>query len=99
MEADVSMKTFLLGVILIAPLFAFAYASPGAPTGLVNDFAKVLTADQVTTLEGTLQANRQSTGSEITVVTIPSLGGDTIENYAVKLFEEWGIGQKDKDNG
>jgi uncharacterized protein len=33
------------------------------------------------------------------VVTIPSLGGDTIENYANELFSDWGIGKKDKNNG
>jgi uncharacterized protein len=93
------MKTLLLSIILATPLLALAYASPGTPAGLVNDFAHVLTADQVQALEETLETNRQSTGSEIAVVTIPSLEGDTVENYAVKLFEEWGIGQKDKDNG
>jgi uncharacterized protein len=93
------MKTLLISILLAAPLFALAYTSPGAPTGLVNDFAHVLAADQVASLESALQANKQSTGSEIAVVTIKSLDGDTIENYAVKLFEEWGIGQKGKDNG
>jgi uncharacterized membrane protein YgcG len=33
----------------------------------------------------------------VVVVTIPTLGDDYIENYAVKLFEEWGIGKKDVD--
>jgi uncharacterized protein len=92
------MKTLLLTLLLL-PSLALAYTSPGSPRGLVNDYAKVLTADQVASLEAVLEQNKQSTGSEIAVVTIKSLGGDTIENYAVKLFEEWGIGQKGKDNG
>lgn len=90
---------FWLALALLAPLSAFAYTSPGAPTGLLNDFAGVLTTDQKAALEQTLEANKQSTGNEIAVVTIKSLGGDTIENYAVSLFKEWGIGQKGKDNG
>lgn len=92
-------KLFLLALALAAPLSALAYTSPGAPTGLVNDFAGVLSTDQRSALEQTLESNKQATGNEIAVVTIKSLGGDTVENYAVSLFKEWGIGQKGKDNG
>jgi len=41
----------------------------------------------------------KETTNEIAVVTIPSLEGDTVENFAVKLFEDWKIGNTDKDNG
>lgn len=93
-------KSLLISVLLFAvPIFALAYVSPGRPSGIVNDFAGVLTAEQMSVLEQTLLQNQQSTGNEISIVTIKSLDGDTIENYAVKLFEEWGIGQKNKDNG
>lgn len=97
----VLMKKILISLALaiFAPVSALAYTSPGVPTGLVNDFASVLSTDQKAALEQTLEANKQSTGNEIAVVTIPSLGGDTIENYAASLFKEWGIGQKGKDNG
>lgn len=36
---------------------------------------------------------------QVVVATIPSMDGDVIENYAVKLFEEWKIGSADLDNG
>jgi uncharacterized protein len=36
---------------------------------------------------------------ELVVVTVPSLGGASIEDYAVRLFSQWGIGKKDVDNG
>lgn len=89
----------LTALAVVAPLLVFAYASPGKPLGLVNDFAQVLTAEQEAVLEQTLKQNEQTTGNEISVVTVKNLGGDTVENFAVKLFEEWGIGKKDKDNG
>lgn len=96
-------KLALLGVLL-ASLFvavspAFAYSSPGSPSGYVNDFARVLRADTKQTLETELTAFKQTTSNEITVAIVPNMGGDYIENYAVKLFAEWGIGTKAKDNG
>lgn len=78
---------------------AFAYVNPGNPTGFVNDFANVLSAGERSALEQTLQQNKQETGNEIAVVTVPNLGGDTVENFAEKLFQEWGIGEEGKDNG
>ncbi len=97
------------------PLLVFAYASPGKPTGFINDFAGVLTGEQRGQIESQLtefaakygsahsassgQASSPQAGAEISVVTIKNLGGDTVENYASELFQEWGIGQKGKDNG
>ncbi len=85
--------------LFIAVPFAHAYTSPGKPTGFVNDFAGVLSPQEKQTLEAKLSAFKKSSGSELTIVTLKNLGGDTVENYAVELFKEWGIGQKGKDNG
>lgn len=97
------MRAFQGGIvaaILLLPLFALAYKSPGQPSGFVNDFAKVLTTDQVLELNKELAAfSLQGEQDEISVVTIPTLGGDDIESYAAALFAEWGIGKADKDNG
>ena len=44
----------------------------------------------------------ESCGAQICVVTIPTMdyvGYDDIENYAYDLFNAWGIGDKDEDNG
>ena len=85
------------GVAFATP--AFAYTSPGSPSGYVNDFAQVLSAGKTQELDARLAAFEQATSNEITVVTVPSMDGDYIENYAAKLFEEWGIGKKNTDNG
>lgn len=78
---------------------ALAYSSPGSPSGYVNDFAQVLSTGTKDSLESELSAFEKSTSNEITVVTVPNMGGDYVENYAVKLFEEWGVGKKNTDNG
>ena len=78
---------------------AFAYISPGAPASYVNDFAHVLGTETRQTLESELTQFDASTTNQIAVAIIPSLKDDYIENYAVKLFEEWKIGTKKNNNG
>jgi uncharacterized protein len=92
------MKRFLLALLLV-PTFAFAYTSPGKPAGFVNDFAHILKPETVAALDQTLTDFEKTSGDEISVVTIPSLGDETIETYAEKLFQEWGIGKAKEDNG
>jgi len=81
------------------PVAALAYVSPGKPTGFVNDYVGVLSVQDKLVLEEKLSNFSKTYGNEISVVVIKDLGGDYIENYSVKLFEEWGIGKQGKDNG
>lgn len=76
-----------------------AYYSPGNPTNFVNDFANVLSVEQEDDLNNRLRELEKATSAEVAIVTVDSLKGDTVENFAVKLFEEWKIGKEDKDNG
>lgn len=78
---------------------AFAYSNPGNPTGYVNDFAGVLSAQTKILLESELTAFTASTSNEIAVAIIPTLGDDYIENFATRLFKDWGVGSKTSDNG
>jgi uncharacterized protein len=91
-------KKIILSLLLL-PVFVFAYASPGRPAGFVNDFAGILNATERQNLETELVDFKKQTGAELAVVTVKNLGGDTVENYAVELFKDWGIGEKGKDNG
>lgn len=92
-------KFFVITVATLWSATALAYTSPGKPTGYVNDFAGILSAETKTQLENALSAEQQETSNEISVVTVPTLGDETIETYAVELFRQWGIGKKEKDNG
>jgi uncharacterized protein len=78
---------------------ATAFTVPSTPSGYVNDYANVLSATTKSQLENELQLFAASTTNEIAVVTVPDLGGDTIEHYATKLFESWKIGNAKHDNG
>ncbi len=92
-------KLYILLILLLFPLTVSAYTSPGAPTGYVNDYASVLSATGKNELEALLTDYQQQTGNEIAVAIIPSLQDETIETYAVQLFEEWGVGGKGQDTG
>lgn len=70
-----------------------------SPQGYVSDFAGLLSPAARARLEAELAQLHKDTGSELAVVTVANLGGTTIEDYAARLFEAWGIGQKDQDNG
>ncbi|MDO8443277.1 MAG: TPM domain-containing protein [bacterium] len=91
-------KILLLGLVFL-PIAVFAYVSPGQPAGFVNDFAGVFNVGQRSALEEKLSNFSKTYGNEIAVAIVNDLGGDYIENYAVKLFQEWGIGMKGLDNG
>jgi len=69
------------------------------PAGRIADLANVIDASTEADLDRRLDALEQKTTSEIAVVTVPSLGGAPVEDYAVRLFKEWGIGQAKSDNG
>ncbi|OHA19821.1 MAG: hypothetical protein A3C08_01775 [Candidatus Taylorbacteria bacterium RIFCSPHIGHO2_02_FULL_47_18] len=90
---------FIFWSLLFLPLTVFAYASPGKPSGFVSDFAGMFTADARAVLEEKLSRFARASGNEIVVAAVATLGGDTIENFAEKLFQEWGVGKKGEDNG
>ena len=69
------------------------------PTGLVNDYAGLLSREDRDALQARLSAVEAARGAQIAVVTLNSLEGGDIDDFAVKLFERWKIGQAGKDNG
>ena len=68
-------------------------------TGRVVDNAEILKAPTRETLAGELKAHEAATSNQIAVLTVPNLDGDSIEDYAAKVFATWKLGQKGKDNG
>lgn len=89
----------ICALVAISAASAHAYSSPGAPSGYVNDFANVISEPVERELHEELRVYAASTTNEITVVTVTSLDGDYIENYAVELFEEWRVGTTKNNNG
>src|SRR5579859_80891 len=67
------------------------------PTGYVTDLAGVVGASKKASLEALCTELEQKTGAQMEIVTVRSLDGQIVENYAVDLFRQLGIGSK-KDN-
>lgn len=91
---------FLIVFIIIITISNSAYAIvPKTNEFYVNDSANLLEAD---TEEYIINMNKQleeQTGAQIVVVTVQNLEGKSLEEYATELFREYGIGDKDKNNG
>ena len=88
----------LLSLFFLASGVAFAQTFPD-PQGYVSDFAGLLSAQGKEQIEGQLSQLEKDTTAEVAVVTVKSLEDSTIEDYASRLFEKWGIGKEGKDNG
>ena len=90
----------LLFLILSISSFSYSQNLPDYDgSGYCQDFAKVMTLDQVSSLNNKLLDIKETQGYQIAVVTVSSLQGYDIETYANLLFEKWGIGERSKDNG
>ena len=69
------------------------------PNGRVNDFAGILDTATTTQIAAIVREAERLTSAEIAVATVTSLDGMSVEEYANRLFHEWGVGKKDRDNG
>ena len=90
--------------LLPFPLCTPVYAQPAPPslTQPVNDFANVIDAASESEMDRRIRALQQATGDVVVVATVRTFQPyATVEEYAVKMFENGGrgIGQKGKDNG
>ncbi len=83
----------------VAAVYAQDIPKPMYPPCLVNDFARLFSSEETRALEQKLRAYHDSTSTQIYVVTVNDLEGYAVSDYAFKIGEEWGVGQKGKDNG
>ena len=82
----------------LAALPAFAVEVPFL-TGRVTDNAQILSDETRKTITANLKAHEEKTTNQIAVLTVPTLEGVSIEEYATAAFNTWKLGQKGKDNG
>jgi uncharacterized protein len=80
---------FIAGAQIAVPLL----------TGRVVDQTATLTGEQKATLEQTLQAVEARKGSQIAILIVPTSEPETIEQYALRVAEQWKLGRKKVDDG
>lgn len=91
--------------LLLAMLIAFPLSGQAQRadvpylTGRVVDNADILKADTRRRITEQLRQHEQATSNQVAVLTVSTLHGESVEDYAVRVFEQWKLGQKGKDNG
>lgn len=76
-----------------------AEAEVPALKGRVNDYADIISPGTEDAIAAELKALEQQESTQIAVLTVPSLKGDSIESFSIRVAEQWRIGQAEKDNG
>ncbi|OGX13152.1 MAG: hypothetical protein A2351_02710 [Omnitrophica bacterium RIFOXYB12_FULL_50_7] len=72
---------------------------PKRADGYVTDRAGFLSSSAKAGLETALRAFEEKTSNQVVVATFPSLEGDSLEDFSMRLAEAWKVGQKGRDNG
>ncbi len=96
------LGTLLLpAIILLFGLCQPALGQPSVPalSGRVVDEAGVLSDVARRETEAILKAHEDSTSNQIAVLTVQSLGGYSVEEFALAVAREWALGTADNDNG
>lgn len=103
MKLTIEPKTtirVLFAIALLAAVSGHIAALDVPPlAGRVNDHANLLSSGAKNELESYLAAVEESSGAQIALLTIPSLEGDSLEAYSIRVVEEWALGRSGKDDG
>ena len=92
-------RALLLAFTLFGSLLAVAQVPVPALTGHVIDQSGTLSAEQKSSLEQTLSAFEARKGSQLAVLMISSSAPEEIEQYALRVAEQWKLGRKKVDDG
>lgn len=84
-------------IALLLPVFAAVPET--SESFFVNDMADVIEADTETYMIEAAENLYTETGAQVVVATVNFTDGIEIENYAMQMFNEWGIGSSDRNNG
>jgi len=93
------LRVLALAWVLSGGSFVAAAVSVPPLTGRVIDLTGTLTAAQVQSLAETLQALETRKGSQLAVLILPTTQPETIEQYGIRVAEQWKLGRKGVDDG
>ncbi len=98
-------RTFIFFLISLGLLFFAAapgaYAAVAVPAlkGRINDYAGMLSPQASAKIEAELRSLEQTDSTQIVILTVPSLDGEPMESFSMRVAEAWKIGMKSTDNG
>lgn len=85
--------------VLLAASWSVAVELPAMPRNYVVDQAGIVDDGVEGKLNGYLLELEQKTTAQVVVLTVPSLEGQSLEEFSLSVAERWKLGQKDRDNG
>ena len=91
-------RFIIIACLCVQSAFLFALDVPPL-NGPVNDYAHIFSAGETQELNVYLYSIDRQSDLQIAVLTIPSLEGESLEDYSIRVAEKWQIGQKGKDSG
>ena len=97
--AALALAGALSGGVLLPAGDCAAKVDLPSPTGYVNDFADFISDDAEAAITAIAREVKAKTGAELAVAIVETTDGEDIEQYAVRLFTDWGVGEAEKDNG
>ena len=98
MKTNMARATFV-AIALCWSFIAGAQIAVPPLTGRVTDQTATLTTEQKASLEQTLQVFEARKGSQLAVLIVPTSAPETIEQYALRVAEQWKLGRKKVDDG
>ena len=93
------MKKLLFTSLILLISVYLLQAQKISQTFFVNDWANMLTEQEEQLLEKKIKAYQDSTSTQIAIVLMKSLNGERLEELSLDIANDWGIGQKRKNNG
>jgi uncharacterized protein len=93
------VKAFRALLVLLLAVSAWAQVAVPPLKGRVTDLTGTLKPEQVASLEQLLRSFEARKGSQIAVLIVPTTAPETVEQYALRVGEQWKIGRKKVDDG
>jgi len=100
MKLKFSAVYLIIHLLLLVPSTIYSISVPDRPTAYVMDLAGVINDNVEVTLNRYLRELEEKTSSQMVVLSIDSLEGESIEDLSIRIaHDKWKLGQKGKDNG
>ena len=94
-----TLPRYLLAAVLFWAAAAWAQVAVPPLKSRVTDLTQTLGAAQISALESKLAAFEQRKGSQLAVLLVPTTDPDTIEQYGIRVVDQWKLGRKGVDDG
>jgi len=91
-------RFFVCVVIVAAAMPGLALEVPELE-GRVMDLAGIFSSTAAASMAAESERLEQENGAQVAVLTIPSLEGQPLEDYSMRVVEAWQLGRQDRDNG